>query len=114
MSERHWRLFLEDILECIRKIQDYVANMGMEDFLRDTKTQDAVVRNLEIIGEASKHIPLIIKDRYPEIEWDKIAGLRNRIIHDYLGVDMNIVWKIKEEDLLPLKEKVAHILETEK
>lgn len=114
MSERHWRLFLEDILECIRKIQEYAANMEFEDFLKDTKTQDAVVRNLEIIGEASKHIPAVIKGKYHEIEWDKIAGLRNRIIHDYLGVDMNIVWEIKEQNLPSLKEQISWILENEK
>lgn len=114
MSERHWRLFLEDILECIGRIQEYVSDMDCDDFLRDGKTQDAVVRNLGVIGEASKHIPESIKEKYREIEWGRIAGLRNRIIHDYLGVDMKIVWKIKEQELPPFKEQVSRILEKEK
>ena len=72
MSERHWRLFVEDIIESIDKIETYVANMQFENFTQDSKTIDAVVRNLEIIGEASNHIPDELKKKYSEIEWRKL------------------------------------------
>ena len=80
MSKRDWKLFVEDILECIGKIENYIENMKFEDFEKDDKTTDAVVRNLEIIGEASKNIPDNVKTRYQNVYWKGVVGLRNRII----------------------------------
>lgn len=114
MSERHWRLFAEDILECIEKIESYVGSMKFEDFKRDGKTIDAVVRNLEIIGEASKHVPNAIREKYRDIYWSGIIGLRNRIIHEYFGVDLHIIWRIIGKDIPALKEQMKRILEKER
>jgi uncharacterized protein with HEPN domain len=84
--------------------------MNYEDFVKDRKTIDAVVRNLEIIGEASSRIPNSIKNRYSEIEWNKVVSVRNRIIHEYFGVDYEIIWEIITKNLNDLKDKISKIL----
>ena len=104
MSERDWKLYVEDILEAINFIEDYIENYTFERFISDRKTIDAVVRNLEVIGEASKHIPEEIKDKYRSIDWFGIRGLRNRITHEYFGLSYKIIWKIITEEL-PILEK---------
>jgi len=104
MSRRDWKLFLEDILESIELIEGYVANMSPDDFKWDRKTIDAVVRNLEIIGEASK-------DRHPEIDWTGILGLRNRIAHEYFGLNLSIIWEIIKKELPKLKVQIKQISE---
>ncbi len=109
MSKRDWKLFVEDISECIGKIERYIENMEFNDFKNDAKTIDAVVRNLEIIGEASKNIPKNIKDRYQNVYWKGIAGLRNRIIHEYFGVDFKIIWHIIKEELPTLRKQMKQI-----
>jgi len=109
MSKRHWRLFAEDILECIEKIENYIGDMEFGDFESDSKTIDAVVRNLEIIGEASKYIPNEIKKEYGNVDWKGIVGVRNRIIHEYFGVDLDIIWRIIEREIPMLKEQVEQI-----
>ena len=90
MSKRPSELLIEDILESIEKIESYTENISFENFQNDSKTVDAVVRNLEIIGEASSRLPEDFKERYSQIEWFKIVGLRHRIVHEYFGVDLNI------------------------
>lgn len=99
MSERNPGLLAEDILESIRKIKAYTEGMCKADFLNDERTIDAVIRNFEIIGEAANRMPEEIRDRFNQIDWHRIRGFRNRIVHDYMGVDLNIVWKILEGDL---------------
>ncbi len=84
MSEREWRLFLLDIRESVQRVLKYVGSMSREEFLSDSKTVDAVIRNLAIIGEAAKKVPADIRRQYPAIEWKKMAGLRDIVIHDYL------------------------------
>ncbi|MDP2209658.1 MAG: DUF86 domain-containing protein [Bacteroidota bacterium] len=79
--------------------------------MMDDKTIDAVIRNFEIIGEAANQVPESIQEKYPEIEWYKIIGLRNRIIHEYFGVDTEILWKIIEKDLEKLKQDINNILD---
>ena len=108
---REYKLYLEDIVSAIVKIEDYTRDMSFNDFLNDSMIQDAVIRNLEIIGETIKNIPEEIKRKYPEIEWRKIGGLRDILIHAYFGVDLQIVWDIVEEELPELKENIIHILE---
>jgi len=114
MSERKWNLFIEDILESIELIEDYIANMNFVDFKKDRKTVDAVVRNFEIIGEASRNIPEEERNKYKDVDWKGIIGLRNRITHGYFGIDLTIIWEILKHDLPPLKEKMKQILEKEK
>jgi uncharacterized protein with HEPN domain len=108
---RHYRLYIEDILECIRKIGDYVNGMSFEEFSKDTKTVDAVVRNFEIIGEASSQLPKKVKDKYPHIEWRSMIDFRNVIIHEYFGIDLEITWNIIKTKLSPLEEKIKHLLD---
>ncbi len=113
MSKRNWRLFVTDILECIEKIERYLTDVSKEQFLGDEKLQDAVVRNLEIIGEAASQIPMDIREKYSEIPWRQIVGMRHRLIHGYFVVDYEIVWQIAKEELSNLKSGLKKVLSSE-
>lgn len=95
--------YVQDILESIRKIEKYTSRLTKEEFSDDDMRIDAVVRNLEIIGEASKQLPEEIKKKCPEIDWRKIVGLRDILVHAYFGIDMDILWDIVENKLHQLK-----------
>ena len=110
MSRRSAELLLEDILEAAEKIGRYTARLNKEDFTKDEKTIDAVVRNLQIIGEAASRLPPVFRQEHQHIPWPKIVGLRNRVIHQYFGVDSEIVWEIVRSDLPALKEQLANLL----
>lgn len=99
MSDRNPRLLLEDIIEAANKIKLYTSEKTYDSFIADSKTIDAVIRNFEIIGEAAKRLPDTFKEKYPQIEWFRIIGFRNRIVHDYMGIDYQIVWTIIENYL---------------
>jgi len=86
--------YLEDMLESMRRIQRYTEGISFEEFTLSTLKTDAVIRNLEIIGEASKNVPESLKSKYPEIPWRSMYGLRNYMVHEYFGVDLNNIWKI--------------------
>lgn len=111
MSKRTPQLLLEDILESSRKILLYTDDLSFEQFLADDKTIDAVIRNFEIIGEAANRLPEEIREQYPSIDWSRIRGVRNRIVHDYMGIDYKIVWLIKGSFLPQLMQDVKRILE---
>jgi uncharacterized protein with HEPN domain len=100
---RDVRLFLDDILEAVTKIRDYTTGMDFDGFIKDPKTQDAVVRNLEIIGEAAGRLPENIRVAAPDIEWRKIVALRNILAHEYFGVSLPVVWDIVLNKLDPLE-----------
>ena len=100
---RDIRLYLDDMLEAVTKILDYTTGMDYDAFINDPKTQDAVVRNLEIIGEAAGRLPEDIRDAAPEIEWRKIVALRNILAHEYFGVSLPVVWDIVQNKLDPLE-----------
>jgi len=110
MSERNWKFFLSDILMAISKIENYVQNVDLETFLQNEMIQDAVIRNLEIIGEATKQIPQNVKDKNQNIPWKQMAGLRDRLIHGYFVVDLNIVWHIVNKELPEVKAKLLKLL----
>jgi uncharacterized protein with HEPN domain len=104
MSKRDILLLLEDMLESAGKIKRYTASMTHDSFMNDEKTKDAVVRNFEIIGEAANRIALDFQTNNPELEWKRIRGFRNRIVHEYFGIDYEIVWEIIESNLDELIE----------
>lgn len=113
MSERADIDFLSDIKEAILRINTYVKDLGYEQFLQDKKTQDAVIRNLEIIGEASKNISGGLKGKTPQMSWKDLAGLRDKLIHHYFGVNFDIVWKIVKEELPQVLSQLEEILKNE-
>ncbi|MCS6907098.1 MAG: DUF86 domain-containing protein [Anaerolineales bacterium] len=110
MSKRTDREFLSDILEAIRRAQAYTEGMTFETFLQDTKTQDAVVRNLEIIGEATKGLSNEVRERYPGVPWKSMAGVRDRLIHHYFGISLDVVWDIVSGELGEVRMQVERIL----
>lgn len=109
MSDRDPQLLLGDILDSARKILLYTEEFTFEDFIKDDKTIDAVIRNFEIIGEAANRLSEEFKDKYAEIDWHRILGFRNRIVHDYFGIDYSIVWYIKETYLPTLINSLENI-----
>ena len=110
---RSIRLYLEDILTSGGKVKRYTQGMTFEDFPTDERTYDAVVRNLQIIGEAVKNIPQEIRLKYPECEWRKIAGLRDILAHAYFSLEDETLWDIVETKITPLLEVVQRIIEAE-
>ncbi len=109
--KRHYSLFVKDILDCINKIQEFIGDMDYKQFKENDLVNSAVIRKLEIIGEASKNIPDFIREKYPEIPWKDMARMRDKIIHFYFGVDYEIVWKVIKERLPELKEKIERVFE---
>jgi uncharacterized protein with HEPN domain len=110
MSKKHRNILLNDVLESIQKIKKYTKGMNYEQFLQDDKTIDACVRNFEIIGEVSSKIDADFKLNHSEIEWNRMKGLRNRMIHDYSGVDYQVVWDIISEYLDELDYQVQKLI----
>lgn len=114
MSERDIQLYLDDILDSGNAIMEYVKGMSSDDFYNDRKTYSAVVREFEIIGEAVGNLPDGIKQRRAEVEWQDIKDFRNLLIHEYFGVDLEIVWKVIHDDLPVLMNAVNEIRESMK
>lgn len=110
MSERAIKLYLEDILEAIQKIEDFTRGMALEGFSRDVKTIDAVVRNVEVIGEAARKVPEKLRLQHPAVPWKQVVGARDKVIHEYFGVDLDIIWKTVVEDLPNFKHQIETLL----
>ncbi|GGK36708.1 DUF86 domain-containing protein [Caldalkalibacillus thermarum] len=100
-------MFLEDILKCI---EEYTKGMDFEKFRNNQLVIDAVIRNLEVIGEASKYVPVEIRESYPSVPWKSMIGLRNILIHEYFGIDEEIVWEIVSSDLKKIKPVIEEII----
>ncbi|MCB1119015.1 MAG: DUF86 domain-containing protein [Chlamydiia bacterium] len=110
MPSREWKFRLEDILTSIERIENYAKDLDLETFSNHTMIVDAVIRNFEIIGEASNHIPQEIRTQFTDIPWDKMLGMRNVFIHEYFGIDTPTVWYTIAKDLPPLKKSIQNLL----
>jgi uncharacterized protein with HEPN domain len=110
MPKRGDKEFLLDIIEAIKRIELYTKELSYPDFLQKMETQDAVVRNFEIIGEAVKNVSKTLKAKYNNIQWKEIAGMRDKVIHFYFGVNWDVVWGAAKDSLPPFKEKMERIL----
>jgi uncharacterized protein with HEPN domain len=104
------KVFIEHILESILLIETYTAEISKEEFLKSRQIQDAVMRRLEIIGEATKNIPEDFRKEHPDIPWREIAGMRDILIHEYFGVDLELTWTTVKENLPNLKQKLSRII----
>jgi uncharacterized protein with HEPN domain len=101
--------YIDHILDCIRKINEFSEGLSLKDFKTNELVQDAIIRNIEIIGEASKKISKNTKQTYHKIPWKEIAGMRDKLIHDYLGVDVTVVWKTIHQDIPTLEKLISEI-----
>lgn len=114
MKKNEYLDYLQDILDEISNIEEFVRGMSYKDFSSDKKTVNAVIRSLEVIGEASRKVPRAIKAKYKELPWKEMAGMRDKLIHEYFGVDLEIVWVVATEEAPPLKDSIKKIIkETE-
>jgi len=112
--EREFILYLEDMFQSMQRIEEYIGDLVFKEFKMKYMVVDAVIRNFEIIGEASKKIPLAIQEKYPEIPWRKMYGLRNLIAHEYFGIDYEMIWEIAKNNLPQNRNDLHEIIEKEK
>ncbi|MCK4644563.1 DUF86 domain-containing protein [bacterium] len=110
--KREYKDYLADILESINDISEFTKEMSLEEFKKDKKTINAVVRSLEIIGESSNKIPIEIRKEYPELPWGKVIGMRNKLIHEYFGIDLEILWSTIKKNIPPLKNIIQKMLDS--
>jgi uncharacterized protein with HEPN domain len=108
--KRNHLIFLEDILESMNRIETYLTGVTYKQFIENQLLIDATIRNLEVIGEASKYIPEEIKERYPMVPWRKMTGLRNILIHEYFGIDEENVWEIASNNLPQTKQEIEKVI----
>ena len=106
MPSRSRQFRIDDIIEAINKIERYTSGIDFASWQNDEKTVDAVIRNLEVIGEASSHLPIEIQEQYEDVPWGKMKGIRNILTHEYFGIDLEIVWKTVKDDLPILKKRL--------
>ncbi|NPV60824.1 MAG: DUF86 domain-containing protein [Actinobacteria bacterium] len=113
MKRRDHLDYLQDILESIDDVQSFVAGMSYEDFANDRKTVNAVIRSIEVIGESARAVPDSVKRKNPSIPWEKMVSMRNKLIHEYFGVDIEIIWQTIQEDISPLRDDIAELISKE-
>ena len=108
--KRDYTLFIKDIISAIKSIEEFVEGLSLDEVREDDKTSSAVIRKFEIIGEATRHVPDNLKERYPDIPWKRMAGMRDRLIHAYFGVDYRLVWEAIKMDIPEIKPRLQEIL----
>jgi uncharacterized protein with HEPN domain len=109
MKERDFSDYIKDILVSIQDVEEFTFGMEFDEFLKDKKTIKAVIRSLEVLGEASKKIPESIKSKYPHIPWKRMVGMRDKLIHQYFGVDLEIVWNVIKSELPSIKVPIEEM-----
>ena len=112
-AKREYLDYFKDIQDALEKIKNFTIGLDFESFAKDDKTQFAVIRALEIIGEAARKIPKAVRFRYPGVPWQDMAGMRDKLNHDYFGVDLRVVWKTLQIDLPPLKASLDQVIREE-
>jgi uncharacterized protein with HEPN domain len=110
LKKREYRDYLRDIVSSLSDIEDFVEGMAFGQFEKDRKTLNAVVRSIEIIGEAAKNIPVAMREQYSAVPWKRMIGMRNKVIHGYFGVDVKTLWNTVKDDLPPLKNLLQKML----
>ena len=108
--KRAWRDYVADVLNSIQEVEDFTHGMEYEHFEADRKTVNAVLRSLEVMGEAAKRIPESVRQQYPDIPWKRMTGMRDKLLHEYSGVDLEIVWAVVKTELPPLKPHIEQAL----
>ena len=108
--KRNYKLFIKDIISAMKSIEKFVEGLSLDEVKEDDKTSSAVIRKFEIIGEATRHVPDNLKENYPDIPWKRMAGMRDRLIHAYFGVDYRLVWQAIKIDIPNLKPRLEEIL----
>lgn len=110
MTKRDYSIYIKDIIENMEIAEKFLRNMSFEKFAKDKKTAYAIIRCTEIIGEATKHIPDDIRKKYPEIPWKMMAGMRDKVIHEYFGIALEVIWKTVKEEIPKVKPLVKKVL----
>ena len=110
MRKRDYKLFIKDIADAMEHIEEFVSNMALDELKADEKTSSAVIRKFEVIGEAVKHIPNKVKEEHKDIQWKSMAGMRDRLIHAYFGIDYKLVWAAIKTEIPKLKPKLKKML----
>ena len=112
MKKRDYRDYIQDIIDSVNDVELFTKNMDFESFAEDKKTINAVIRSIEVIGEATKTLPKSIRDQNPSIPWKKMAGMRDKMIHEYFGVDVEILWKVAKENMPSIKPLIQDVLKS--